>query len=162
MINTLPSKNLNLLRNLLKKTIVSVKRQLFKGDMDLTDYEQNADGPVEFIISDSSAIHFVADTERFSIGVVSGEMPVYGDSYKLADTSNNSFWNERIGQEIKKLTLFKSFDHSEDYPSEFGVEISFVNRKKVLIEYKDEDDYPDMIKVVDNYTGQPCVTQPVK
>lgn len=162
MISTLPSNNLSLLRSLLSKRIISVKRQLFKGDIDLTDYEQNADGPIEFIMSDSSAIHFIANTDTFSIGVATGKMPLYGDSYELAGVSNNSFWNDRIGREIKQLALLKSSDWSEDYPSEFGVEISFINGKKVLIEYKDEGDCLDMIKVADNYTGQPCIIQPVK
>lgn len=161
MSNTLPSQNLNLLNAILSKRITSVKRQLFKGDMDLTDYEQNADGPVQFTIGDSPAIHFFADTETFSVGVASGEMPRYGDSYELTDVSNNSFWGSRIGQKITQVILLKYKGWSEDYPCEFGVEISFANGRKVLIEYKDEENYPDMIKVADHYTGQPCIIQQV-
>lgn len=161
MNDTLPSQNLRLLRKLLGKRIISVKRQLFKSDMDLPDYEQNADGPVEFTISDNLAIHFVADTEALSVGVASGVMPLYGDSYELADVSNNSFWGERVGQETTQITILRSTDWSKDYPCEFGVEILFANGKKALIEYKDEEDYPDMIKVTGSYAGRPCVIQQV-
>ena len=159
MDNTLPSQNSGLLKNLLGKKVVSIKRQLFQSDMDLADFEQNADGPVELTISDNSVIHFIADTEVFSIGVVPGEMPRYGDSYNLKDLSGNIFWVDRVGQEITQLMLFKSSDYSDDYPSEFGIEISFVNGKKVLIEYKDEEDYPDMIRVADHYSDQPCINE---
>ena len=161
MNNTLPSQNLRLLKSLLGKRIISVKRQLFKGDMDLPDYEQNADGSVEFTTNDGLAIHFVADTEAYSVGIASGEMPLYGDSYELVDVSSNSFWDERVDQEITQVTLLKSTDWSDDYPCEFGIKISFANEKEVLIEYKDEEDHPDMIKVAGNYTGRPCVIQQV-
>lgn len=159
MSNTLPSQNMSLLTMLSGKRIISVKRQLFKHDMDLTEYEQNADGPIQFIIDDGSIVHFIADTETFSIGIVSGEMPRYGDSYELRDVSNNSFWGSRLGQEIEQIALLKSKGWSKDYPCEFGIEISFSNREKALIEYLDEEDYPDMIKVADHYTGQPCIVQ---
>lgn len=161
MSNTIPSQNMSLFMALLGKRITSVKRQLFKYDMDLPEYEQNADGPIQFITDDGSIVHFIADTETFSIGIASGEMPRYGDSYELKDVSSNSFWGGRIGQDIKQIILLKSKDWSEDYPCEFGVEISFANGTKVLIEYIDEEDYPDMIKVADHYTDQPCIVQQV-
>ena len=161
MNNTRPLQSLMLLKNLFGKEIISVKRQLFKGDMDLPDYEQNADGPIEFTTSDNLAIHFVADTEDYSVGIATGEMPLYGDSYELVDVSSNYFWSERVGQKITQVTLLKSTDCSNDYPCEFGIEISFANGKKVLIEYKDEEDNPDMIKVAESYTGRSCVMQQI-
>ena len=162
MSNSLPSRNLSLLKKLLGNKIVSVKRQLFQGDTDLVDYEQNADGPVELVVSDGSVVHFVADSETFSVGVVPGKMPRYGDSYNYKDLSDNFFWHNRVGQEIKQLVIFKSPDYSTDYPSEFGIEILFANKKKVLIEYRDEEDYPDMIRVAGRYSGQSCVNQLVE
>jgi len=161
MSDTIPSKNLMLLRKLLGERIISVKRQLYKGDRDLPDYQQNADGPIEFTISDGLAIHFVAGTEIFSVGVAFGEMPIYGDSYELVNVTNNSFWGERVGQEITQVAILKSIDRSEDYPCEFGIDISFSNGKRVLIEHKDEEEYPDMIKVAEKYIGQPCFMQQV-
>ena len=161
MNNTLPSRSLRSLKNLLNKRLVSVKRQLFRGDMDFPDYEQNADGPIEFTISDGLAIHFVANTEAYSVGIASGEMPPYGNSYDLMDVSSNSFWSERVGQKITQVTILKSTDCSDDYPCEFGIAISFANGKKVLIEYMDEEEHPDMIKVAGKYTGRPCVRQQV-
>ncbi|MDP1696380.1 MAG: hypothetical protein Q8L45_01110 [Xanthomonadaceae bacterium] len=159
MNNTLPSQNMSIFTTLLGKRITSVKRQLFKHDMDLPGYEQNADGPIQFIINDGSIVHFIADTETFSIGIVSGEMPRFGSSYELRDVSNNSFWSGKVGQEIKQIALLKSKDWSKDYPCEFGIELSFSYGETALIEYLDEEDYPDMIKVADHYTGQPCIVQ---
>ncbi len=159
MTSTLPSKNMEILKSLLGKKIVSVKRQFFKEDMDLDEYQQNADGPIEFRFDDNTVVHFFAETEIFSVGIIAKVMSHYGNSYEQIDVSNNSFWSSRINQMISKVTLLKASDWSEDYPSEFGVEILFNNGKKVLIEYLDEEEYPDMIKLSDHYSGQHCITQ---
>jgi len=161
MTSRLPLHNSAILKSLLGKKIVSVKRQLFQGDMDLPEYEQNADGPVELKFSDGAVMHFIADTEKISIGIVLGEMPIYGDSYVFQDLSTNVFWLGRIDQEITKFTLFKSSDYSYEYPSEFGIEISFSDGKRALIEYKDEEDYPDMVVVADHYSGKACIKQSI-
>lgn len=159
MTNTLPSKNSNLLKSLLGKRIVSVKRQIFKDDMDLNDWQQNADGPIEFQFDNDMVIHFIVKTELDSIGVIVGKMPRYGDSYLPIDVSNNSFWFARVGHEIIRLTLLKSPEWSGDYPSEFGVEVLFSNGKKALVEYLNELDHPDMVRVSEGYSGLPCITQ---
>ena len=151
-----------LLKKLLGKRIISVKRQLFQDDMGFADCEQDADGPVEFAMSDGSIMHFIWDAETFSIGVAPGKMPLYECGYVLQNVTDNIFWRDRVSQEIKKLTLLKYSDFSDNYPSEFGIEVSFANNKKVLIEYKDEENYPDMIRVVDHYSGQACIKQLVE
>lgn len=157
----LPSQNIDLLKTLLGKKITSVKRQIFKDDMDMEAYQQNADGPIEFRLDDNTMVHFISETETFSIGVVSGEMPRYGNSYLLVDVSDSPFWHDRIRQEISQIVYLKSSEWSEDYPSEFGVEIVFANGKKILIEYLDEENYPDMMRVADQYVGKPCIVQRV-
>ena len=154
---SIPSRNPELLKKLLGKKIVSVKRQLFEGDMDLFDFEQSADGPIELTINDVSKIHFFAKTEAASVGVASGGMNHYGDSYEQRDVSNNTFWAERLGQEIKQILLLKTTDSSEECPGEFGVELFFSSGVGVLIEYRDEENYPDMIRVSESYSGQPCI-----
>lgn len=63
MNNSLPSQNLDCLRSLIGKKIVSVRRQIFKDDMDLPEFEQKGDGPVELVISDGSSLHFIWQTE---------------------------------------------------------------------------------------------------
>lgn len=153
MKNTLPSQNLELLKSFLGKKIATVKRQLFKGDMDFDEYEQSADGPVEFRFHDNTLVHFIAETELFSIGVIAGNMPRYGDSYVLHDVSDNPFWQDRVNQEICQVVVMKASGWSDDYPSEFGVEFLFKNGKQVQIEYLDEENYPDMIKVSGRYTN---------
>lgn len=162
MSSTLPSKNIEVLKSLLSKKIISVKRQLFKDDMDLDEYQQNADGPIEFRFDDNTVVHFFANTEMFSVGVIAEAMPNYGDSYEYLDVSKNPFWSVRVNQEISKITFLKSSNWSEGYPSEFGIEILFGNGKKVLIEYLDEEEYPDMIKLAEHYTGQNCIISCLK
>lgn len=159
MSKNLPTHNITLLKALLGKRLIKVKRQLFKDDMDLTDYEESADGPIELTTENGEIIHFCADTETFSVGVKAGEMPCYGESYVLSDISSNSFWKDRVEKEIVGIKLLKSIDASKDYPCEFGIELSFANGKTVLFEYKDEEDYPDMLRIVDSYIGQPCISQ---
>ncbi len=162
MIGTLPSKNLSLLKSLLGKKITSVKRQLLKGDMVLSDFEQNADGPVQFLVNNDTTLHFIAETEMFSIGVVFGEIPRYGECYAQLDVSNNTFWCDRVGQKMTQLTLLKASDWSENYPSEFGIEILFNNGKRVFLEYIDDEKHPDMIRVANDYTGKPCINEFIK
>ena len=159
MNSALPLQNIELLNSFLGKKISVVKRQLFKDDMDLDEYEQNADGPVELTFDDKTVVHFVAETETLSIGVIGGCMPRYGANYALTTISNNSFWCDRTEQKIVRIVVLKSCHWSEDYPSEFGIEIWFENGKKVLIEYLNEEDFPDMIKVAEQYEGQPCLSQ---
>ena len=158
MGNTLPSQNLTLLKSLLGKEIVKVKRQLFDNDLDLEDYEQNADGPIEITTNDGLVMHFIADTERCSIGVVPGEMPRYGDSYSQRDVSTNSFWGDRIGKKISQVILCQHSDFSEYIPSEYGVEISLINGQLARFEYINEIDNPDTIRVTDQHIGQHCRT----
>ncbi len=162
MINILPSQNLNLLKSFIGKRIVSVQRQLFKDDLDLDDWEQSADGPIELTIEDDSSLHFFAKTEMFSMGLAAGKMPQYGDSYVLKNISNNSFWSNRVGQKIVKVKVLKASDSSEDYPSEFGLEILFSNGEKVLIEYLNDQEHLDMIRVSNSYLGPCCITYDVQ
>ena len=159
--NSLPSQNLDCLRSLIGKKIVSVRRQIFKDDMDLPEFEQKGDGPVELVTSDGSTLHFISQTETLSVGIVSGAMSRYGDSYEQRDVSNNSFWVDRLGEKVKQVLLLKAKSSTDQYPEEFGVELVFSNGKKVVIEYRDEEDHPDMIQVSANYTGRPCVVQKI-
>ena len=157
---TYPSYNAELLKLLLGKKIVSVKRQLFTDDKFEDDYEQDADGPIELTFDDKIVIHFIAETEITSVGIVSGSMPKYRDSYEMADVTGNSFWQERVGQEIKQISYLKAISGSESYPYEFGVELLFRNGKKVLFEYLDDEEHLDMIRVADQYRGEdPYITQ---
>lgn len=155
MRETLPSQNIELLRSFLGKKIVSVKRQLFKDDMYLEEYEQNADGPIELSFNDGTVAHFVAKIETYSVGVLAGGMPRYGSSYAQFDVSNNIFWRDRVDQQIRQVAILRASDWSEDYPSEFGIDILFENGSTVLIECLDEQECPDMIKVAEKYTGWP-------
>ncbi|WP_172564983.1 hypothetical protein [Vibrio navarrensis] len=150
------------LKSILNKEIVAVHRQLFKNDMSMVDYEQSADGPIEFTMSDGTNIHFLANTENLSVEVCAGKMPLYGDSYLWVDVSGNYFWKDRIRCKIDEIEVLQDLNWNEEYSCEFGVLISFSNKNKVMIVYKDEDNYHDMIFLCANYNGLPCIITNVK
>lgn len=148
MNNLLLSSNAAVLRNLLGEKIISVTRQLFKDDMDLDDYEQSADGPVELTMTNGSVLHFIAFTEACSVGVVSGGMPRYGDSYEFRDLTMNLFWGGRVGQELRRLNILKISELEDPNPCE-AVDIIFQNGERVVIEYISDEENLDMIRVTD-------------
>lgn len=147
MKSTFPSQNIDLLTRLLGNKIVAVRRQILLGDMDLYEYQQMADGPIEFELISGAKLHFISETEEFSIGVVSGSMPRYGDSYKPIDLTSNDFWKARIDHEIKTINICISPREAAAPIEEFGLSIVFSNGMIALIEYVDEDDSRDTIRV---------------
>ncbi|GEM_PF-5643018 len=149
----LPSDSIDILIRLTGLEIINVKRQLYKGDFDLPDYEQNADGPIQLIFSNNMVVHFVSMTESDSVGIFIGSMPAYGSSYMIRDLSENSFWMDRIGQKIEEIHILQSVFVSEYNPNEFGIELIFADKKTVCIEYLDDEDNPDMIRVISSYKG---------
>ena len=151
----LPSKNIKLLKRLLGKKIVRVSRQLFRDDMAYEDYEQAADGPVQFSFDDGTTIHVVALTEQISVGIAKGEMDVYGDSYFYADVTDNDFWKPRLNQAICHISLLQLEDADARYPGEVAIEFEFQNGKKAVMEYLNDEECPDMIRVAARYDGPP-------
>ncbi|ELS01074.1 hypothetical protein Xen7305DRAFT_00007750 [Xenococcus sp. PCC 7305] len=156
---TLPSTNIDLLKSLIGKKIVKVRRQIIKNEMRLENFEQEADGPVELTFDDDKVISFIDWTEPISVGVADGEMTIYGGGYFLMELTNNSFWQQRIGQKIVQVTILKILTPSPNFPGEFGIEIEFENNKKVSIEYIDDSECPDIIKVLEKYDELPCNKQ---
>ena len=154
-----PTQNIDLLKMLLGKRLISARRQLFKHDMELNDYEQSADGPLELRFSSDLILHFFAITETFSLGVAPGEMPRYGDSYIDTDVTYNKFWGKRIGNEVSRIAILTSLDGGKRHRCEFGIKIELKNRLDILIQYLDEEDSPDMIMVTDGRSSQPCMVQ---
>ena len=150
--NSLPSKNAAFLKSIIGKSIISVSRQIFTEDMDLEDFQQNADGPVEITLSNRTTIHFFADTDRFSVGVTVGRMPTYGDSYTPINVTNNSFWKTRANQEISSIKIHQLQNNDANYPNEFAIEFLFSNGQSAILEYIDEENFPDMLRVRDHLT----------
>lgn len=162
MYKELLSKNIHFLKSLIGKKIVLVRRQLFEDDLNLDDYEQSADGPIELTFNDKMVVHFEALTEPLSVGIVVGEMPKYGESYKPFDLTNNKFWKDKIDQSIIRLTLLKSLEWTKTYPCEFGIEIIFENGEKIFITYISEDEHQfDAIRVTDHYSKKSCIAQTI-
>lgn len=154
-----PTQSIDLLKMLLGKRLISARRQLFKHDMELNDYEQNADGPLELHFSSDLVLHFFAITETFSLGVAPGEMPRYGDSYINTDVTHNEFWRKRIGNEVSRIAILTSLDSGKWHRCEFGIKIELKNSVGIFIQYLDEEDFPDMIIVTDAHPSQPCMIQ---
>ncbi len=153
MSSTLLSRNQKLLEILLGNSIVRVVRQIFKDDKDREDYEQSADGPVEFTFSDGTVVHLKAETERFGVGVVEGAMPAYGDSYETVEVSRNTFWQPRLFSPVSRIEILVPEVEVSDEPSECGLILTLETGPPVAIEYLDEEEYPDMIRVADATKG---------
>lgn len=159
MHSTVPSQNIELLKSLLGKRIITVKRQLYRYDIYNEDYQQIANGPVEFTFDDNTVIHFITKPSIDSVGIVSGVMPRFGDKFREADVTDSAFWAERITQKIMQVAFLKEFSSSTGHPNEFGVEFSFNNGKTVVIELLEEETYPNMTKVGEQSRRGPCITQ---
>lgn len=149
MYKTIASQNLHILKPLIGTKITNVTRQLYSPDADLENFQQNADGPIEIQFDNDIVVNFRALTEANSIAIFEGKMPIYGESYIYMDVSHNSFWKSRIRQKIVEIYILQSEFCSEENPCEFGLEIVFENNNKVCIEYLDEDDFPDTLRIVD-------------
>lgn len=133
---------------MLGSSIISVKRQVFESDMDLDDFEQSADGPIQIELVNGEVLSFVADTKLNSIGVVKGNMPEYGESYLFMDLTSSDFWRQRVGVYICSVFILKSIFYSKENPEEFGILIVFKNGLSACIEFVSEGDFSDTIRVV--------------
>ncbi len=158
---TIPSQNTELLKSLLNKSIISIKRQIFESDMDLNNYEQVADGTTEFTFNNGTVVCFFAMTEINSVGVNDNLMQSYGNSCILLNLSNSLFWQRRINQEIETIEILQSTYASTDNPSEFGVELKFKNGTYVCIEYLNEGDSLDTIRILEKYEGSQYIRRAI-
>ncbi|ELS01075.1 hypothetical protein Xen7305DRAFT_00007760 [Xenococcus sp. PCC 7305] len=156
---TLPSTNIDLLKSLIGKKIVKVRRQIIKNEMNLDNFEQEADGPVELTFDDHKVISFIDWADPSSVGVADREMTIYGGEYLLMELTNNSFWQQRIEQKIVQVIILNDLGTSVDYPGEFGIEIEFENNKQVCIEYADDAVYSDVLRVSEKFERRQCKKQ---
>lgn len=137
--------------------IVRVRRQIFEGDMDREGFEQSADGPTEITLNSGCVFFFFANTESFSVEVETGNMPTYGDSYKLFDLTDNIFWNRRTNKNIRKITVMKSKEFDDEFNLEFCLQVELDNELGFCVEYLNDSKSPDMIIISDRYLGGECV-----
>lgn len=149
MKKSLPSENIRACRDLIGTKIVAVRRQLFIGDFDLPDFEQNADGPVELTFDNGAVLTMFADTERLSLTVEFNRMPKLGEGYIPVDVSQNAFWRDRLNAPVLDLIIIQSANPSEQYPCEFAVQFSLQGGLNVAVEYLNEEELPDMVRVVE-------------
>jgi hypothetical protein len=85
-------------------------------------------------------------------------MKQYGYSYIYKNLTDNSFWKLRVNKTIKKIILIKSIYGSEENPLEFAVELEFENDTKVCIEYINEGDFPDTLRVIEKNEETRCTS----
>ena len=154
----LPSNSINFLKSLVGRKVVGVSRQLFQDDMNQENYEQMADGSVEFIFDDCKAISFYPWTEICSIGITNVKTKQYGDSYIYKNLTDSTFWQQVIRQSIAKIIIYKSIYASEDNPLEFAIEFEFENSKKVCIEYLSEENFLDTLRVIEQNKETRCTS----
>ena len=162
MFPTIPSQNTKLFQSLINKRIISVKRHIFESDINLDNFEQMADGTTEIEFNSGKVICFFAITEMSSVGITDGVMERFGSSYIILEVSNNLFWEPRINQEIEAIDILQSKYASIGNPSEFGIEFKFQNGTYVCIEYLDEEDFPDTIRVLEKYGDSQCIRQTIR
>ena len=158
MRHTLPSNNVNFLTSLIGLKIIQVNRQLFKNDMNQENYEQLADGPIEFIFNNNKVISFYSCIEVESVSISNTMMNQYGDSYIYKNLTNNSFWKQRVNRTISKIIIVKSVYGSKENPLEFAVEFKFENDTKACIEYINDADFPDTLRVIEKNEETKCTT----
>ena len=152
----LPSESIELLKSLIGFKIIKVSRQLFKDDMNQTNYEQIADGSVEFVFNNKKVISFSHWLEVESVSITNAKMNQYGDSYVYKDLTNNLFWKNRINNKIVRIVLVKSIYGSEDNALEFAVEFEFENDTKACIKYINEENFPDTLRVIEQNEETRC------
>lgn len=69
-------------------------------------------------------------------------MPRYGPSYELRTLTDNPFWRERIGQVVKEI-IVQTLGEGE----ESCVALRFDNAVTVYVEYVNEEEFPDMLRI---------------
>ena len=145
----LPSKKVKLRKSLIGHKMNKVTRQILKDDMTQENYEQVSDGPVEFVIDNSTVVSFSPLTEAFSVCVANDKMPQYGDSYLYKNVTDNSFWKHRVDRTIKEVAILKSVYATKENPMEFGIAFKFENGTDVCIQFIDTEDFPDTLRVIE-------------
>ncbi len=144
-----PSKSNALLAKLINKKIIKVRRQILKNDIKLyQNFEQNGDGPVEIQLQDGFLVHFIGYTERCSILLKQGPMPDYGKFYKNIDVSHTHFWQQRLNKSINNIIILEDTDSIDI--CEFGIEVYIDNASPFVIEYINEEEWPDMIRITEH------------
>jgi hypothetical protein len=161
MSNKLLSQNFDLASCFKNSCLIAIKRQICIHDLNIDDFEQMADGPIEFTLIDGKVINFFSIPEVDSVGIEEGCMNLYGDSYILQDLSNNEFWKSRTNQKIISATILQSKYFSPSNPSEFGLEFELENGKYFYIEYLNEDNFFETLRVLDKYHSPPCIKKSV-
>ena len=151
----IPSANWRLLKSLVGKSIIRVKRQIFKSDLNLRNYEQMADGYTELLFNDGQTINIFALTKILNVGITKCQVIANNDSYVIKDVTSNSFWQQRINREIIRIVISKSIYASEIYNSEFGLQIEFQNNTQLIFEYLSEENCLDTIRIISNYNATP-------
>ena len=152
----LPSDKIDFLRSLIGQKIVKVSRQLFKSDLNQENYEQLADGSVEFVFENGKVLSFLSWVEIESVRIADVKMPKWGDSYIYKELTKNSFWRQRVNQKIDKITIFKSIYASGDNALEFAIEFEFENKTKACIEYLNEENISDTLRVIEENEETRC------
>lgn len=144
-----PYMDTRVLEGILGKRLISARRQLYKDDFFMENYEQEADGPVELAFSDGGCVHFVIRDSWMSVGAVDGPMPKYGEGYQFSDVSNNAYWNKRVRSVVARVDVFSSKIRSRHFPCE-SVKITFDNMLHTNIVYNDmENNQTDAMIIAD-------------
>ncbi|MBF0366698.1 MAG: hypothetical protein HQK50_14085 [Oligoflexia bacterium] len=145
------------LKKIIGKKIIKVERQIFKDDDDLDDYEQNADGYIQFTFDDNFIIYFFPLTELESIGVKEIEMPKLGDSYQWINPSCNEFWSNKTNVVITAIDVIISRFRTCSQPMEHALTFHLKNSQQFSIEFMSDDNCLDTLRVVGKITTEESI-----
>ena len=158
----LPSESTNFLTSVIGTKITEVVRDLL-----LEEYEflppnlrdEECDGLILITLNDNRSFILIPDVARLSINIGVGCKLKYGSGYVEKNVTNNNFWKDRVNQKINEINILKSLYASEEYASEFGLEFILSNKKKIIFEYIDDEDY---LRIINSYQGPDCIKVEVK
>ena len=135
------------LKGILGNRLLSVVRWLYQEDRDRQDFDESADGPTSLFFESGLVLHVEPAPELESLKLSGGDTRDYSGSYHRTDVSKNSFWSQRIGQRVSQIEVFRSKYSSPTFPAEFGLQLTFENDLTVALEYINDEDWPDTLRI---------------
>lgn len=132
------------------RRIAIVRRQVLLSDYDELPHrirDEESDGPTELVFDNDTAIHFVPDTEQMSVKVGAGRMPTWGSHFSPIEPTANSFWAQRVGSPVAAVHALISKYATVDNRSEFAVELQLEGGLRVVVEYVNDEEHPDTLRL---------------
>jgi len=137
-------KDISGLESLIGLTLLQCYRKLLDEvlgfEIDSEEQEQEWDGLTYLVFSENRKVLFMAYTEEFSVKVFPDRI-VNLEDYR--DMSNNSFWRNKIGQEVTAIIPI----YSEFRSNPYGVRFVLSNNEQFDLVYSSDENDPDALVI---------------